>query len=184
MYGQIRGSMCLMQRKAKRSKSGLSRIQSSTMPDNYVVSSSLNQMMNNLKHTMENARRKLEIPMPAEMPCKTPTNCRGETCRNIGKRKTRYACIVDASESMRIRFKGVPHRYHEDHISAKGIFSPSRYNLVHKFIPMPQALKFQKRRLQWEKNGKNLRRYRGQGNLERSTKIRLGKSSKLGMFVR
>ena len=37
-----------------------------------------------LKHTMKNARRKLEIPMPAAMPCKTPANCRGETCRNIG----------------------------------------------------------------------------------------------------
>ena len=30
------------------------------------------------KHTMKNARRKLEIPMPATMPCKTSVNCRGE----------------------------------------------------------------------------------------------------------
>ena len=42
-----------------------------------------------------------------------------ETCRNIGKRKTKYACIVDADESMRIRLEGMPHRYHEDHIAAK-----------------------------------------------------------------
>ena len=48
MYGQICGSICLMQRKAKRSKSGLSRNQNSILPGNYVVSSSLNQMMNNL----------------------------------------------------------------------------------------------------------------------------------------
>ena len=41
------------------------------------------------KHTMKNARRKLEIPMPAAMLCKTPTNCRGETCRNIGENKTK-----------------------------------------------------------------------------------------------
>ena len=46
MYGQICGSTCLMQRKAKRSKSGLSRNRSSIMPEEY-VSSSLNQMMNN-----------------------------------------------------------------------------------------------------------------------------------------
>ena len=91
------------------------------------------------KHTMKNARRKLEIPMPAAMPCKTPTNCRGETCRNIGKHKTKYACIVDADESMRIRLEGVPHRYHEDHIFAKEIDSLSRYKLVHKFITVPQA---------------------------------------------
>ena len=48
------------------------------------------------KHTMKNARRKLEILMPAAMPCKTPVNCRGETYRNFGKHKTKYACIVDA----------------------------------------------------------------------------------------
>ena len=42
-----------------------------------------------IKHTMENARRKLEIPMPASMPCKTPLNFRDETHRNIGKRKTK-----------------------------------------------------------------------------------------------
>ena len=33
------------------------------------------------------------------------------------------------------------HRYHEDHIPAKGINSLNHYNLVHKFIPMPQAFK-------------------------------------------
>ena len=65
----------------------------------------------------------------------------GETCRNIGKHKTKYVCIVDADESMRIRLEGVPHRYHEDHISAKGINSLNHYNLVHKFLPMPQAIK-------------------------------------------
>ena len=48
MYGQICGSICLRQRSAKQSKSGSSRNQSSIMPDNCVVSSSLNQMMMNL----------------------------------------------------------------------------------------------------------------------------------------
>ena len=40
------------------------------------------------RHTMKHARRKLEIPMPAAMPCQTPINRRGETCSSIGKRKT------------------------------------------------------------------------------------------------
>ena len=53
-----------------------------------------------LKHTMRNARRKLEIPMSAAIPCKTPVHCRGETCRSIGKYKTKHACIVDADESV------------------------------------------------------------------------------------
>ena len=31
--------------------------------------------------------------------------------------------------------------YHEDHITGKGDNSFQHYNLVHKFIPMPQAMK-------------------------------------------
>ena len=60
---------------------------------------------------MKNARRKLEVPMPAAMPCKTPANCSGENRSSIGIRKTKYACIVDADESMRIRLEGVPQRW-------------------------------------------------------------------------
>ena len=71
------------------------------------------------RHTMRNARRKLEIPMPAAMPCKTPVNCRGKTCRFVGKNKTEFACIVDADESVRIRLEGVPQRYHVDLIAVK-----------------------------------------------------------------
>ena len=31
--------------------------------------------------------------------------------------------------------------YHEDHIAGRGNNSLQQYNLVHKFIPMPQAMK-------------------------------------------
>ena len=34
----------------------------------------------------------------------------------------------------------IPH-HHEDHIAGKGENSLQHYNLVHKFIPMPQAMK-------------------------------------------
>ena len=50
---------------------------------------------------MKAARLMLEVPMPAAMHGKTPVNCSGETCRSIGKSKTKYACIIDAEESMR-----------------------------------------------------------------------------------
>ena len=50
-------------------------------------------------------------------------------------------CTVDDDESMRIRLEGVPHRYHEDHISAKGINSMSRYNLIHKFTCDASSIK-------------------------------------------
>ena len=55
---------------------------------------------------------------------------------------------------MRIRLEGVPHKYHDDHISAKGINSLSHYNLVHKFIPMPQALKIPDAKATVQKHGK------------------------------
>ena len=91
------------------------------------------------KLTMKAARRKLEVPMPAAMPCKIPIKSSGETHRNIGKRKT-YAC-VDADESTRPRLEGAEHKSHQDHITAKGMNSITHYSLVHKFIPLPQALK-------------------------------------------
>ena len=34
----------------------------------------------------------------------------------------------------------IPH-HHEDHIAGKGENSLQHYNLIHKFIPMPQAMK-------------------------------------------
>ena len=34
-----------------------------------------------------------------------------------------------------------PKKKHEDHIAGKGFTSMSHHNSVHKFIPMPQAMK-------------------------------------------
>ena len=93
------------------------------------------------KLAMKAARRKLEVPMPAARPCKIPIKSSGETHRNIGRRKTKYACVVDADESTRPRLEGAGHKPHQDHIAAKGKNSRTHNSLVHKFIPMPQALK-------------------------------------------
>ena len=58
---------------------------------------------------MKKVRRKLAIPMPAAMPCKTSL-CRSsrEICCSIGEHKIKYVCIVEADESMRIRMEGAP----------------------------------------------------------------------------
>ena len=37
--------------------------------------------------------------------------------------------------------EGSHNKNHEGHIAAKGINSLSHFNLVHEFIPMPQAIK-------------------------------------------
>ena len=93
--------------------------------------------------------------MKAAMPCKTSL-CRSsrEPCRAIGGPKTKYACIDEADEYMRIRMEGAPHRGHEDPIAGNGMNSMTRYSLVHNFVPMPQAIKFQMQRKQWRKMGK------------------------------
>ena len=55
--------------------------------------------------------------------------------------KTKLACILEADESTRMRMgNSMPH-YHQDHIAGKGENSSQHYNLGHKFIPMPQAMK-------------------------------------------
>ena len=57
------------------------------------------------------------------------------------KLKTKLACILEADESTRMRMgNSIPH-HQEDHIAGKGDNSLQHYNLVHKFILMPQAMK-------------------------------------------
>ena len=47
----------------------------------------------------------------------------------------------EARESTRLRMEESLLNYHEDHIAVKGENSLQHYNLVHKFIPLPQAMK-------------------------------------------
>ena len=58
------------------------------------------------KRGMKNAHRKFEIPMPAAMPCRLQLHQHRETCGTVGQHKTKYACIVEADESMIIRMEG------------------------------------------------------------------------------
>ena len=105
---------------------------------------------------MKAARRKLEVPMPAAMPCKKPIKSSGETHRSIGKRKTKNTCVVDADECTRPRLEGARHKLHQVHITAKGMNSMTHYSLVHKFIPMPRALKISDAKAAVEKKWKKL----------------------------
>ena len=64
---------------------------------------------NDEEFIMKVDRRKLEVPMPAAMLCKLLIKSSGETNRNIGKRKTKHACVVDADDSTRPRLEGAVH---------------------------------------------------------------------------
>ena len=52
----------------------------------------------------------------------------------------------------------IPH-HHEDHIAGKGENSLQHYNLVHKFVPMPQAVKIPESS-DGQRMGKNWRKFR------------------------
>ena len=108
------------------------------------------------KETIKNARKKLETSVAPAMPCKILKNC-GSGASN--KMKTKLACILEADESTRMRMgNSIPH-HHEDHIARKSENSLQHYNLVHNFIPMPQAMKIPAAKAavdkEWEKIGEN-----------------------------
>ena len=76
------------------------------------------------------------------MPCKTcKKNKHGRTRSKTDDFKSKFACIWEASESTRMRMEESPPKHHLDHIAGKGDNSLQHYNLVHKFIPIPQAMK-------------------------------------------
>ena len=77
--------------------------------------------------------------MAPSMPSKIMKKSCGSGASNTIK--TKLACILEADESIRMRMgNSIPH-YHQDHIAGKGENSSQHYHLVHKCIPMPQAMK-------------------------------------------
>ena len=96
------------------------------------------------KEIIKNARRKLETPMAPN----------GETRSKTNDFKSKFACILEASESTRMRMEESLPNYHEDHTAGRGNNSLQHYNLVHKLNPMPQAIKMQQKAAvdkEWEK---------------------------------
>ena len=76
------------------------------------------------------------------MPCKISKN--NQNCGNGDKSneaKSKLACILEAREPTRPRMGESLPNHHEDHIAREGDSSLQHYNLVHKFIPLPQAMK-------------------------------------------
>ena len=93
------------------------------------------------KETKKNARDKFQIPVAPAVPCKflkSNENCGSGESKKV---KSKLACILEASESTRLRMGESLPTHHEDHIAGKEDNSLQHYNLVHKFIPMPLAMK-------------------------------------------
>ena len=72
--------------------------------------------------------------------------------------KTKYGCVVESHESTRQRAESLQSKIHEDRIAGKEFTSVTHYNLVHKFITRPQAMKIPGAKAavdkEWEKLGR------------------------------
>ena len=95
------------------------------------------------RKSSKNPRRKLETPMAPAMPCKTCKKTKhGETRSKTNEFKSKFACILEASETTRLRMEESLLNCHEDHIAAReGTIHSNITIWFTKFIPMPQALK-------------------------------------------
>ena len=114
------------------------------------------------KETLKNAWRNLERPMAAAMPCKTKAQT--STTKVAAKQEvasqeilqTMYGCKMESHESTWQRMEASPFTKHEDRIAGKRFTSVSQYNLAHKFIPMPQAMKIPDAKAAMDKEWKKL----------------------------
>ena len=141
---------CQKRRNERKSKSGLSKKPKLDNARRLRGIYFIDPADEELRKLFSKAMRKLEVPMPAAMPCKIRERTNKETCHNPDAPKTKYACIAEADESTRKRLEGTLHKDHEDHIAGTGINSLNHHNLVHKS---------RMRKLQVKKNWKNSRKY-------------------------
>ena len=164
MYGQICGSKCLMQRKKKAKQ---------RWAIDETKARQCQTIERNILHLTKRRRISSSQWKPlveswtfrCQQQCLAKTRGREyrETCSASATRKTKYACIVEADESTRKRLGGTSNKDHEDHIAGKGTNSLSHYNLVHEFIPMPQAMKILDAKAAVEKEKEKLEKYRHGG---------------------
>ena len=129
------------------------------------------------KETKRNARKKLETPMAPAMPCKTSKkNKNWETRNKTNDFKCKFACILEASESTRMRLEESLPKYHEDHIAGRGDNCNITFWYTNLFLCLKQW-RYPQQKQQWIKNGGNLKRFR-RGTWQKSEKIRGDRWSK------
>ena len=84
------------------------------------------------KETIKNARKNLETPVAPAMLCKMSKNSQNSVTRvKSNEIKSKLECILEASESTRLRVGDSLPNHREDHIAGKGDNSLQHYNLVY-----------------------------------------------------
>ena len=137
--GQSSGKTCQKQRNEKQNKSGLPKNRSLTKLESCVVFTSLIQRMLEFQVTFQkNARRKLEVPMPAAMPCKTK-GVKGKLVAllMLAKQNT-HASLKPTNLRERV-WKTLSTKIMKTTLQGKRINSLKHYDLVHKLNPMPKS---------------------------------------------
>ena len=126
--------------------------------ENCEGSISLTRKKRNSKKPPRMPRKKLETPVAPAVNCKIiKKNC-GSGASN--KLKTRLVRILEAGEFTRLRMG-------ENHcqiimktiLQGKETIHYSIYNFVHKFIPMPQAMKFPQQKQHWTRTVQKLEKF-------------------------
>ena len=64
----------------------------------------------------------------------------GATRSKNDDQKSKLTCVLETEESRRLRMEGIVPRIREDHIARKGHHFLQHYNMVHKLMPIPQAM--------------------------------------------
>ena len=148
----------------EKNKNGRKKNQGLTMLERWGEFTLSIQMIKEHSEILKNARKEVERPMAPAMPCKrdqqhpsiVKTNAEPKT-GNESEFKTVYGCTVESHESTRQRAESLQSKTHEDRIAGEGFTSMAHYNLVHKFIPLPQAMKIPDAKAAVDKEWKNAR---------------------------
>ena len=123
--------------------------------------------------TIKKLARNWKRQMAPATPCKTSKKSKhGETRGKTTEIKSKLACILEVSESTRLCMEEFLPKYHEDRIAGKGDNSLQHYNLVHKFIPMPQAMKIHAPKAAMDKEWERLEKDFGVGYSKSKTNQR------------
>ena len=109
------------------------------------------------KETIKNTRKKLETSVAPAVSCKIVKNCgSGASNKKLRQNLCVFWKLMNPQECVwEIRYRIIMKT-----ILQKGEISSQHYNLVHKFIPMPQAMKILAAKQRWTRNGKNWRKFR------------------------
>ena len=147
--------------KLKEKKNGPLKNRNSIMPEDCGEFISLTLRTRNSKKPLRMLEENWK-PMAPAMPCKTSKNSKhGETCGKTNDFKSKFSCILKASESTRLRMEEFVPSHHEDHIAGKGGQFTATFTIwyTNLFLCL-KPWRFLQQRQQWTRNRRNLKRFR------------------------